>query len=602
MKFPHKRLLLAAALGLPVTFAGCQSRAELLTSTSADSPNRTVVSEPDPGPADEPAQEQAESQRTGETEAAQSASSTGSASLENPDPSTPRAILESAGAVIEFDDSERAIGIDLTQTRLSPEVSRSVAELGHLQWLDLRGTRVTDADLAVICALPQFELIALGQTEITDGGLQHLRQQKNLRFLSLDGTNVTDAGLAALNSLPRLEGISAADTAITRAAARAFEARNPACHIILDEDASEVSAPQSASPQTPEPALPQDATSARPQRAADLPDARIDWAEPDAAALPDTKTLEPTREQLEPIDWPEPSPESQQQPADRRSTARPAPGEPTAETDTESPWYLDKTQASVFPQPLPQPSVPRSTAVQESLDAPQESVTAEPDSVRPLPGPSAEHIPQIQRQTEITPRQTPALQAVPVQASAGSAEETAQQLNQVLQQRLLDAEVLTVLSRHLMARQEYAKAARALEALAALQPDDPQVRFDLGVALARNGHYEQAHPQLASVVGDATAWYNLGVIAFERDEPQHSERFFGRALDLAPDFHEARTWLTRVRNTTATSVSPAVQTPDPVDSRDLVDLLMSEFGTGNAAGNSPAANRSAAGITIVPAK
>src|SRR5690606_24822176 len=108
------------------------------------------------------------------------------------------------------------------------------------------------------------------------------------------------------------------------------------------------------------------------------------------------------------------------------------------------------------------------------------------------------------QQIQITPVTVAPAASLPVSLQPARANETAQHLHEVLQQRLLDPEVLTALSRHLLAQQQYAKAVRALEALAALTPDDPQVRFDLGVALARTGEYERAHPQLARVVGDAT--------------------------------------------------------------------------------------------------
>src|SRR5690606_19220652 len=127
-------------------------------------------------------------------------------------------------------------------------------------------------------AVPQFELIALGQTQITDAGLHHLRQQHKLRFLSLDGTAITDAGLSILGSLPRLEGISLAGTAVTKAAARDFEARNPACRVILDNDAPDTSAQQRTLPQSPETTLS--------ERAVNLPQDAIDWSQPDAADLP----------------------------------------------------------------------------------------------------------------------------------------------------------------------------------------------------------------------------------------------------------------------------------------------------------------------------
>jgi hypothetical protein len=112
MRFPHKRLLLAAALGLPVLFTGCHSRAELLTSTAADSPNRTVVD--DAPPDDEPAAGDDQPQIAAQKQPANHADTPQSVSLSGADARAPRAILEAAGAVIEFDEQRRARGVDLT--------------------------------------------------------------------------------------------------------------------------------------------------------------------------------------------------------------------------------------------------------------------------------------------------------------------------------------------------------------------------------------------------------------------------------------------------------------------------------------------------------
>ena len=40
--------------------------------------------------------------------------------------------------------------------------------------------------------------VSLWDTEITDAGLVHLKEQNNLEYLWLDGTKVTDAGVAEL--------------------------------------------------------------------------------------------------------------------------------------------------------------------------------------------------------------------------------------------------------------------------------------------------------------------------------------------------------------------------------------------------------------------
>lgn len=453
-------LLLAAAIGLPMamTVAGCRARPEIVVETTVKSPTRTAAS------ADVPTDE-AES----EPEAESSLESPVSVSQSELTVATPREILTAAGAVVELDKHGRTVGVDLTAAHLSAEVTRAVAELTELQWVDMRGARITDADLAMIATLPRLELLALGNTLVTDAGMKHLQHQQDLRFLSLDGTAVTDTGLGLLKELPRLEGISLSETAVSKAGAKAFAESLPDCKVMLDSDAP------SESPAPPPVAVPE--------------------------AVP------------------------AEVPASDNSV-----------------WNLEAPeQPSVFPE------------VMESTPVFEDSSTR------------------------------------------GTAS-TGRKLNELLQRRLLDAEVLQALGQHLMAQKSYAKAATTLEALVAMQPANQQARFDLGVAMARSGQFEDALPHLTAVVGDATACYNLGIIAHELDRPARSEWYLTRAIDQAPDFVEAQQWLDRVRNQAV--ITPASHAPPALDRRDLVNLLMSELG---ASASDFVPNQSAAGIEIVPA-
>jgi tetratricopeptide (TPR) repeat protein len=173
---------------------------------------------------------------------------------------------------------------------------------------------------------------------------------------------------------------------------------------------------------------------------------------------------------------------------------------------------------------------------------------------------------------------------------------TGGELQQVLQKKLLDPEVLAALSRHLMAQKDYEKAAKTLEALCAIQPGDRQARFQLAIAQGRSGRFDIAERTFLTVVDEATASFNLGVIAFEMDQKAQSERFFARAAALAPDSSQARDWLARVR--TSVQISPATDVSQPLDHQDLLELLLSEIGAGSDAGT---VRTPPSGIEIVPA-
>jgi hypothetical protein len=143
-------------------------------------------------------------------------------------------LLRSAGGQVEFDPAGRLVGVSLARVELTPALLETVGELTELQWLDLRGTGLTDADLVPLRKLESLELLTAAETAITDQGLVHLTSLANLRFVSLDGTRVTDHGLLTLSELPRLEGVSAIGSAATSAGARALERRRENCRVLIE--------------------------------------------------------------------------------------------------------------------------------------------------------------------------------------------------------------------------------------------------------------------------------------------------------------------------------------------------------------------------------
>lgn len=92
----------------------------------------------------------------------------------------------------------------------------------NLRWLDLAGTRVTDAGLKQVAAMPNLARLHLERTAITDAGLAQLGAMPELQYLDLYGTAVTDAGLAPLQAMPKLRRLYLWQTKVTPAAAKAF--------------------------------------------------------------------------------------------------------------------------------------------------------------------------------------------------------------------------------------------------------------------------------------------------------------------------------------------------------------------------------------------
>jgi len=81
--------------------------------------------------------------------------------------------------------------------------------------VDLHGTDVTDADLALLTSLPELTSLDLRLTKVTDAALEHVATLHELRFLNLFRTGITDAGLEKLSGLVRLETLLVGGTGVT---------------------------------------------------------------------------------------------------------------------------------------------------------------------------------------------------------------------------------------------------------------------------------------------------------------------------------------------------------------------------------------------------
>ena len=98
-----------------------------------------------------------------------------------------------------------------------------LAPLGaNLRWLDLASTKITDAGLAQLSAMPNLTRLHLERSAITDAGLTNLTKLAQLEYLDLYGTEVSDAGLEHLQQLPKLKQIYLWQTKVTPAAVTAF--------------------------------------------------------------------------------------------------------------------------------------------------------------------------------------------------------------------------------------------------------------------------------------------------------------------------------------------------------------------------------------------
>ncbi|MFM1918956.1 MAG: hypothetical protein RLZZ303_590 [Candidatus Hydrogenedentota bacterium] len=97
----------------------------------------------------------------------------------------------------------------------------------NITWLNLAGSKVTDAGLAALAGMPRLTSIHLERTGITDAGVAQLAGLSNLEYLNFFGTQVTDASVETLKALPKLRRLYAWQSGMTLDGANALTAANP---------------------------------------------------------------------------------------------------------------------------------------------------------------------------------------------------------------------------------------------------------------------------------------------------------------------------------------------------------------------------------------
>jgi Leucine Rich Repeat (LRR) protein len=109
--------------------------------------------------------------------------------------------------------------LDLDRTRVTDAGLSHLTRFRALRSLDLRGTAIGDQGIRALAGLPLTSL-KLGDTGVTDTGLEYLEKFPELTRLDLANTAVSDAGLESLRRLPKLSDVDLCGTRVTGKAAR----------------------------------------------------------------------------------------------------------------------------------------------------------------------------------------------------------------------------------------------------------------------------------------------------------------------------------------------------------------------------------------------
>ncbi len=120
---------------------------------------------------------------------------------------TPLALLLCAGAIFAAVDPPDWIH------SLGGKVTRDAK--GNIVAVNLRGTWVSDVELIDIARLPNLERLDLSHTRITDEGMLHLKSATGIRELSLYySEQITDQGMNAIKNWKLLKRLNLRGTRV----------------------------------------------------------------------------------------------------------------------------------------------------------------------------------------------------------------------------------------------------------------------------------------------------------------------------------------------------------------------------------------------------
>jgi hypothetical protein len=123
--------------------------------------------------------------------------------------------------------AEVEVDVSLRGTDVSDAGLQHLKDFPKLSFLALFGTRVSNSGIQQLDRLTHLSGLSLGGGQMGDAALEHVKKLKGLTFLHLEGPNFTDAGMEQLTGLTNLEWLQLVETGVTEAAVNKLEKALP---------------------------------------------------------------------------------------------------------------------------------------------------------------------------------------------------------------------------------------------------------------------------------------------------------------------------------------------------------------------------------------
>jgi hypothetical protein len=117
--------------------------------------------------------------------------------------------------------------LHLAKTQVTDRGLERIREFASLEVLDLSRTRITDAGIQSLASLARLSRLSLYGTRITSNGLAYLQALPVLKILDLNWTDIDDDALVNLARMSALRHLDLKGTRMTFSAVKAFSSRRP---------------------------------------------------------------------------------------------------------------------------------------------------------------------------------------------------------------------------------------------------------------------------------------------------------------------------------------------------------------------------------------
>jgi len=106
--------------------------------------------------------------------------------------------------------------LGLNPAPVDDEGLSGLAELTHLEWLNLVGTRITGSGFASLRHLTSLKSLFLEHTRLEDSSLRHIADLSGLRLLDLADTLISDGALPHLSKMTQLHELHLGNTRLSK--------------------------------------------------------------------------------------------------------------------------------------------------------------------------------------------------------------------------------------------------------------------------------------------------------------------------------------------------------------------------------------------------